>query len=93
MNATPLHIRLLIHYDTMPDAPTYCPDAPAVIEYTEDLRDSQFIYPDESKASGFITSIKGKAAVRHMQALLDIYPTIPIDSTELLPGISQEVPQ
>jgi len=91
MISTPLHIRLLIHYHCFSHLPTYCPDAPSVIDYTEELRANQFIYPDESKASGFVTSIKGRDAIRHMLDLMDTYAPIPIDSTADLPGISQEV--
>lgn len=90
MNATPLHISLLIHYHCFHGPPPFR-EAPAVFEYSEELRSLGFIYPDESRASGFVTSIKGRHAMMMMIDTMKFVAEMPLDSTPDLPGISQEV--
>lgn len=80
MKTTILHLTLLIHYH-IKDEPTYAPHAPAVIEYTEQLRQYSLIYADPESGSGFKTTEKGARAISLMNKMLDSF----------LPGITQEV--
>lgn len=78
METTILHLNLLIHYHVK-DEPTYAPNAPAVIEYTEQLRQYSLIYTDPESGSGFKTTEKGARAINLMQKMLNSF----------LPGIQE----